>query len=384
MLRLHRLAPPLLWIAPIVAACSADKQGNQSPAAELDAGLDTSSATDAAADAEPSFDVSLDTSGDVGDLEAGCATSQAEAIKPPVDVIVAVDQSGSMSAEIAQVKANINKLSDFLKTTGFDYRVVMIARPGTDSFGVCTPPPLGGPTCGDNPPVYRRSAQEVQSTDALQRILETYDSTLGYTKWADSIRPESTKAFVVITDDDARYPTPAPYWQTFDAQLLSRGAGTFGTAEKRKYVFFPICGASEADPTVKCGTGMVNTGSQYVELAKLTGGKWFPLCAPDYGPVFTEMAKKIAGKIACELTVPKPSAGEIDPNRVNVSYTPSDGGPTKDLVQDASKPCESGANGWQYNDDKTKILLCGDACAAVQADPGAKVNVVFGCKTKVN
>jgi hypothetical protein len=371
-----RTSPAFLLLAFSVGACSAGSEREASPP---QLGGDTSIITDT----ESTFDVEFDTP-DVVASEAGCATSSAEAIKPAVDIIVAIDQSGSMSEEIAKVKANINKLSEFLKTTGFDYRVVMIARPGTDTFGVCIPPPLGGPTCGDNPPIYRRAAQEVQSNDALALILKTYDSTDPILKWAGNIRVESTKIFVPITDDDARQPLPAPYWQTFDTEILKRGSGAFGTADKRRYVFFPICGASEFDETVKCGTGMVNTGSQYIELTKLTGGKWFPLCDADFGPLFLDMGKKIAGKIACELTVPKPPSGEtIDPTKVNVSYTPSGGGAAKELTQDASKPCDTGANGWQYNEDKTKILLCGDACKAVQLDPGAKVNVVFGCKTKV-
>lgn len=378
-----RYSPALFLLGYSVAACSAGTERDPSQPGFADVGTADSAPLQ---DTQSTFDVVLDSTGsDVVSPDAGCATSTAEAIKPPVDIIIMVDQSGSMSEEIAKVKSNINKLSDFLKSTGFDYRVVMIARPGTDAFGVCTPPPLGGGTCGDNPPIYRRSNQEVQSTDALSLTLSTYDSTSDITKWADNIRFDSTKVFVPITDDNASKPTPTPVWQTFDAELLKRGAGTFGTADKRKYVFFPICGASETDETVKCGTGMVNTGDQYIQLTKLTGGKWYPLCAADFGPLFLDMGKKIAGKIACELTVPKPAAGEtIDPTKVNVSYTPSGGGASKELVQDASKPCEMGANGWQYNADKTKILLCGDACKAVQSDPGTKVNVVFGCKTKVS
>lgn len=376
-----RTHPALLLLSFSVAACSAGQERDATPGGFADVGTDGS----VLADTESTFDVVLDSpTSDVVSPDAGCATSSAEAIKPPVDIIVAIDQSGSMSEEIAKVKANINKMSDFLKTTGFDYRVVMIARPGTDTFGVCIPPPLGGPTCGDNPPIYRRAAQEVQSSDALGLILSTYDSTSDLVKWAGTLRPDATKIFVVITDDDARQPAPSPYWQSFDNEILKRGSGTFGTAAKRKYVFFPICGASETDPTVKCGTGMVNTGSQYIELTKLTGGKWYPLCAVDFGPLFVDMGKKIAGKVACELTVPKPPTGEtIDPGKVNVSYTPSSGGASKELVQDSSKPCDGGANGWQFNVDKTKILLCGSACTVVQTDPGTKVNVVFGCKTKV-
>jgi len=325
--------------------------------------------------------------GDLGDgnnAEAGCASGQTEAKRVPVDLIFAIDQSESMDGEIAQVKKNINKLTELLAATKLDYRVVMIARPGPDAFGVCVPPPLGGAGCGDNLPRYKRSAQQVMSNDALALYLKTYDSTDPLISWAKYIRVDSFKAFVPITDDNATQPPPAPYWQTFDRELLKRGSGTFGNATQRSYAFFPIIGATETDGTKKCSTEVVSEGPEYQELVKLTGGTWFPVCATDYGPIFTAMAQEIAGRVLCTLPLPAPPKGEVlDPGLVNVSYTPSAGPPARDLAQDTSKPCNGGANGWQYSADKTKIVLCGDACKALRDDPGARVDVVFGCKTRV-
>ena len=78
-----------------------------------------------------------------------------------------------MSDDIKNVKTNVNKLSDFLEKTGLDYRVVMIATPGTGTFNVCVPAPLGvgAPTCASNPPIFRSVNQNVQSHDALKWIL---------------------------------------------------------------------------------------------------------------------------------------------------------------------------------------------------------------------
>jgi hypothetical protein len=52
-------------------------------------------------------------------------------------------------------------------------------------------------------------------------------------------------------------------------------------------------------------------------------------------------------------------------------------------VQDKSAGCQDGANGWQYSADGTKVLLCGSACDEVRSDPNAKVDIEFGCETKV-
>lgn len=391
--RMHVVRPRFgLWLLVsgllATAACSAGSQGHS--VEELDTGgggggdsdLDGSEPTDA----EPGFDVTIDTTPeDAASLDASCASTEAAAIKPPVDVIMSIDQSGSMSDDIANVKNNVNKLSDYLKKTGLDYRVVMIGTPGTGTYNICVPPPLGlgAPSCGSNPPIFRSVNQNVQSLDTLKLILSTYSSAVGTpTAWADFLRKDAVKVFVPVTDDNST----AVKGLDFDTQLLAKPGGQFGTAAKRNYVMFPIIGApAYPAETPKCGSNAVNTGPEYIAVAKLTKGKWFPICLTDFGPVFEEIAKDIASSVACELTIPPPPAGEtLDPKKVNVSYTPgTPPGPPEDILLDDSKPCDAGANGWQYNADKTKVLLCGDACTKVKADLGAKVNVQFGCETKV-
>lgn len=331
--------------------------------------------------------VTFDVSDDTAPVDTGpCAATEAAAIKPPVDVVVVIDQSGSMNDDIVKVRANINKLSDFLKKTGLDYRVVMIANPASGTTQVCVPAPLGGASCGaPNPPIFKQIPQRVESWDALKLTIKTYDASPG--PWSDMMRADSVKVFVPITDDNSNYTSTSTYAgisaEAFDSQLLAKPGGIFGTATKRKYVVYPLIGApAYPAESPKCGTSMVNTGPEYIKLAKLTNGKWFPLCSSDFGPLFEEMGKSIATRVACELTIPEPPAGEkLDPKKVNVTYTPGSGGTPETFSKDDSAPCEGGANGWQYSEDGKKILLCGDACKKVQADLGGKVNVAFGCGT---
>lgn len=385
-------------------ACS----GNEPATGNLDDTGGTGDDTSAAGDSGISFEVGDDTStgddtsiGDATDTgtvsdapvfdvdgDTTCATTEIVAAKPPVDVILVIDQSGSMSDDIARVKANINKLSDYLKATGLDYRVVMIAKVGTGTYDMCTPPPLGGPAtnCTDttkplrnsNPPIYRTSNQVIASTNALSLLISTYDSTTVGIGWKDALRPEAFKAIIPITDDNS-----ALAETTFDTQLLAKTpTGMFGTATERKYAAFPIMGSSTYPSETKCGSTMVNNGPTYVKLVKLTGGKWFPLCATDFGPLFTDIAKSIAAKVACEVAVPPPPAGEVfDPAKIGVIYSPSTGG-TVPIARDDSKPCAGGANGWQLSPDGKKLILCGTACSGLKADPGGKVSIQFGCAGK--
>jgi hypothetical protein len=317
-------------------------------------------------------------SGDAG-AAPSCATAQAAAIKPPVDVIVIVDQSGSMSDELVSVKADINKLSTILGTVGIDYRLVMIGKVGTGTYDVCVPPPLGGPNCASNGTIFRTVDRQVESLDSLKIIIETLTAPTSVTNWADFLRPEALKIFIPVTDDNSTQLSAA----NFDAQLL--GTGLFGTDAKRNYVFFPIIGAAAYPSEAECtGSDVQNNGSVYIELTKRTGGKWFPICTQAFAAVFQEIGKTVASSVACELSIPTPTNGDtLDPDRINVKVSSADGKTTTDILQDKSADCADGANGWQYSADGTKVLLCGDACDAVRADPSNKVDIEFGCQTKV-
>jgi hypothetical protein len=91
----------------------------------------------------------------------------------------------------------------------------------------------------------------------------------------------------------------------------------------------------------------------------------------DFATALNDALQKISGKaLSCELDVPKAVGSEVDYDKVNVTFTPGMGAAV-DLFQD-SADCATAANGWQYNADKTKIVLCGDACKMVKSDVRAR------------
>ena len=51
---------------------------------------------------------------------------------------------------------------------------------------------------------------------------------------------------------------------------------------------------------------------------------------------------------------------------------------TRDVGMD--DPSDSTCNGWEYSNDMSQIVLCGDACDAIQNDPSPGLQVVFGCR----
>ncbi len=91
-----------------------------------------------------------------------------------------------------------------------------------------------------------------------------------------------------------------------------------------------------------------------------------------------------ANALSCELNVPEPpDGGTLDYNEVNVMYTPSSSGQATTLPYDDQHPCSDSSNkGWQYADNHTKIVLCGQACADIKSDPQAQLSVALGCQTQ--
>jgi hypothetical protein len=94
--------------------------------------------------------------------------------------------------------------------------------------------------------------------------------------------------------------------------------------------------------------------------------------------------QNIRGQVlSCNFVMPPPrDPGQpIDPNKVNVNYTPSSGGgPTLIGGVNSAADC-SATGGWYYDNPAapTQIILCPATCTAVQSDPSPQIQVVLGC-----
>lgn len=94
----------------------------------------------------------------------------------------------------------------------------------------------------------------------------------------------------------------------------------------------------------------------------------------NFGQDLKNALTQISGTVlSCELDVPTPEPGkEINYNDVKVYLN---GG---EVTKDESKPCDQGANGWQFNQDKSKIFLCGTTCDDAKQQ-GASLKINLGC-----
>jgi hypothetical protein len=340
-----------------------------------------------------------------------CATQQAGAAieRQPVDVIVVIDNSGSMQEEIDAVEQNINvNFANILQQSGVDYRVILLSRHEKKGrqTSICVLAPLSGntacPPTPDKPAFTERFYQyslKVDSLNSLVLIVDTLDGTeqdeflaapLG---WAGWLRPTAAKVFLEITDDNSAEMTAAD----FEAALFAKSTA-FGSASARNYRFHSIIGIGEkANPsepwlpeealqTSLC-TGnenpVENAGPVYQELSRLTGGLRFPLCQyTAFDTVFQTIANDVASHatITCEFDIPTPTDGrELDLAKVAVSYDAGDGSPLKTYGQ-AMSAAECVPDAFYIDVATNKIVLCGETCITAQQGANPKIDVLFTCE----
>jgi hypothetical protein len=340
-----------------------------------------------------------------------CATQQADAaiMHEPVDIIVTIDNSGSMQEEIDAVESNINvKFANILQASGVDYRVILVSRHEKKGrqTSICVTAPLSAntvcPPTPDQPAFTERFYQyslKVDSLNSLSLLVDTFDATvpdefkLAPMGWGAWLRPNASKVFLEITDDNSTTMTAAD----FIAKITAKSA-QFGTAAVPTFIFHSIIGIGEKpvvtqpwtpDEPVQTSlcTGnsdpVENAGPVYQELSRTTGGLRFPLCQYNaFDAVFEAIAKDVVSHaaIACEFAIPaSPMGKDLDLSKVAVSYDAGDGTAPKTFGQAmTSADCQPDA--FFIDPAAGKIQLCPDTCAAAQKGKAPKIDVLFTCE----
>jgi hypothetical protein len=351
----------LMLVLTMVAGCESEQSGmNYGIDYGIDQGADENSAPeildDSADDTEP------DLPREPADVQEEACTAvevQAQNAIAPVDIIWAVDSSGSMEFENSAVRDNLNRFSMSIWTSGIDHHVILIGS----AAEMNVPPPLGGSE------FFMHIDDPVGSNHALIKLVEHYPDYQAF------LRPGAVRHFVAVTDDEsaisadefmfnvAFFTDPGfPDWFTFHSIV------SFG----------PI-------PDKGCITGAA-IGWQYLTLSDLTGGVKQQVCQTDWSPIFDalETAIAVTTVLPCAYDIPDPPEDEtLDPGKVNVYYISSDG--TETVIPKVADPGSCGAFGWYYDDPDRpeRIMVCPDTCLTLQSDSGGRVNLAFGCNTVV-
>ncbi|MCY1004778.1 hypothetical protein OV079_04155 [Nannocystis pusilla] len=358
-------------------------------------------------------------------MPSACGTQSAVPVlvPRPVDIIIVIDNSGSMAAEIKGVQDNINdNFAEIIGESGLDYRVILISRYGKyTSTQVCIEAPLSGIPKGGctNPPSqpinnagkFYHYSVEIDSTDSWCRLLDTFNGVqqdlfkFAPKGWQAWLRDDAFKIMIEVSDDRVVCSHGNDHYNDnntiagganaadkFDAKLRELSPLHFGpTPETRNYSFYSIVGLSFNDPpdqpysaedpivTTKCPSG-VNGGIGHQSLSVATGALRFPLCdTTSYDALFQALASGVIADatIACDFAVPAPPEGkELDEESILVKFTPMNAMDAEvfQQVEDASACAPA-----SFYLDAGKVVLCPETCVAVQNDKEAEIEVEFKC-----
>jgi hypothetical protein len=306
--------------------------------------------------------------GSGGDDSGACTSTSKEAHRIPLDIVFLIDQSGSMTG--TKWIGTTNALTTFFNDpASIGIGAGMVYFPTQEPYD-CEPThyavldvPIGAL------PGNAFALTNSMPFDATGIGTPTYGAVKGALMAATAYQdahPSHKVALVLATDGD------------------------------------PIgCGANGIDETAAVAKSALNyngvrtyvigvAGSKIANLDKIAAGGG-TVKAYDITQDINEFAAKMAEirteALACDFEIPPtPNGEEIDPDRVNFTYTPKGVGTPKILPRaDNLEDCKD-QPGWYYdsNSGPTKIVLCPASCATVQADNEAKVDVLFGCNSVIN
>ncbi|MCA9656742.1 MAG: hypothetical protein KC486_00220 [Myxococcales bacterium] len=354
---------------------------------------------------------------------SACGIQEYEAMLEiaPVDIIITIDNSGSMGNEIKGVQDNINiNFATIIENSGLDYRVILVSRHGNYNGpeSICIEAPLSGIPQGgcspppaqpvNNPGKFYHYSVEISSHNAWCQLLNTFDGTtkdefnFAPNGWQEWLREDSVKSFIAISDDGVvcgayddndNINDGIAEAAQFDAALQALSPLHFGDSpENRNYDFYSIVGMAYNNPpdqpytakdpiiTGQCPTAQ-DPGTGHQAMSNLTEALRFPLCdTTSYDVVFQAIADGVikGAKIVCEFPIPEPPENEeLDLESILVEYTPMGMG-DPDVFNQVPSVDQCGPNSFYL--DAGMVKLCPETCENVQADKDAQINIKFACE----
>jgi hypothetical protein len=358
-------------------------------------GNDSSSGNDTGTDAGSIPDVSFFYDAPVRDSalsqDSACAQTTAQAQLTPLDMFVMLDRSGSMDPDcnIGDTTASrwcraINALSTYFNSASATGNAAALqyfpnggACNGT-GYDVAAVPAGNGylalPTNG-----FNTSLNNTNPNGSNTPIEGAIRGITQFTARAVNRRAGRTTIGILITDG-------SPNGCVTSATSLRDILQTHFNATGLRTFVIGMTGASFSTLETIATGGNAPLHNDNVNGINDTCGNGAGPCrhwnvGDGNGNVFVEALKAIqAAAVGCSMQMPTTDAGVVNPNNVQVEYSPNGQPPAQGLVRvNDAAACVN--NGWYYdnNTSPTTINLCPTICNTVQADPGAKVNVLLGC-----
>jgi hypothetical protein len=319
---------------------------------------------------DPTFAVT--TSGS-GGLDGACAKGTFDAKNVPIDMIIMFDKSGSMSGPkwFNGTKA-LQTFFEDPKNAGVSVALRFFPDAGCDqscNVAACAAPKvqLGKLTNLSAP----TDTQEQKLLDAFVGVTPGGDTPLsaaldGAINWAGATlaqKPDEQAIVVLVTDGE---PTDC-----------HKDAAYFVNAAK----------TARAHGIVTFAVGLEGANVGLMDQIAIAGGsnKSIVISSANVAQDLQAALDAIRDKqSACAFAIPPSSTGEpVDTSRVNVVYH-AGGGVSSMPIGEVPTAADCGDKAaWHYDNLKSpkKIELCPAACATIEADPKAKIEIVLGCGT---
>ncbi len=341
---------------------------------------------------------------DTGGGNAGggdtCAASETKAKLEPANILFVIDRSGSMNCNPPPTQtSSACELNPVTKDPSKPSKWQVVAKalkdaiakmPATTSVGIAyfsVDDKCGVATTPAVPLALVNAAQ----LDAIGKSVDGVTPkgatpivgglTLGYKHMYEDVMLSGNK-FVVLLTDGAE--TCAPQLQD---KLVNETVPLAASVKIRTFVIgapgseparsllsrIAFAGGTASDPQCKHDPAPADVGDCHFDMTDPN---------LDFATELNKALNKISGTaLTCEFDVPSSVGKDVDYDKVNVTFTPGMGMDV-DFLQD-NQAC-SKADGWQYNANKTKIILCGPACDKVKADPQGKITIKLGCATMIS
>lgn len=323
-----------------------------------DTGTDTVSVT-----------VTTGTTSGGGGEGGGCAATSISAELTPVTMMIVFDRSGSMEDgdKWGAATAALTSFVQNPEAAGLGVGLKFFPKDGCDDeicdIDACATPDVEpAPLLADGAPTDAHEAVLVQTIDAEFPDGGTpmAAALLGSHEWAQDYRaanPAAKVAIVLVTDGEPN-----------------------GCGEVDDVVSVASLGAAQSVPTY--AVGLLGSAESTIDAIASAGGTttgFFIGGANTEADLLAALLAIQGQQIACELTIPE--GDDVDPTKVNVTFTP-DGGAEQTIPQvDGAGSCGA-AGGWYYDDPSapTKIILCDATCEDIQGQSG-ELGLVLGCET---
>jgi hypothetical protein len=305
------------------------------------------------------------------DPDAACAATSAEASLVPLDMLVVLDRSGSMSG--TKWNGSVEALNTFVNdpaSAGINVGLVLFPHefPALDDCDYTAYDDLIVPI-GELPQNAPAFSTALDITDPLGGTTPIYGALKGALFAATSYQDANPahKVIVVFASDGEPNSCPGNQNQIPVIAALSSSALNYNGVQTYAIA---IQGANLTSLNQIAAAGGTTTAFDVTSDVTLFAEK---------------MAEIRTSALACEFLIPPPPDGEeLDINKVAVRFTDSMGMESEIPRAEDAADCGAGP-GWYYNNNvnPTKILLCPGSCDAVQGDAEGKLNVFFGCEPDV-